>query len=62
MTVTGDEVSANVLSELLQAIQSLRYGSVEITVHDGRITQIEKREKVRFSENKPTSTASGDKK
>lgn len=62
MTVRGNDISTDVLSELIQEIQSLRYGSVEITVHDGRITQIEKREKVRFSENKPTSTASGDKK
>ena len=37
------------VQEILRAIESLRFGSVEITVHEGRITQIEKREKVRFS-------------
>jgi hypothetical protein len=28
--------------------QQSGYGSIEITVHDGRVTQIERREKVRF--------------
>ena len=43
-------------SEVLQAVaraialvqQQTGYGSIEITVHDGRVTQIERREKVRF--------------
>lgn len=38
-----------VVQEILRAIEGLRFGSVEITVHEGRITQIEKREKVRFT-------------
>jgi hypothetical protein len=29
-------------------LQGLRYGSMEITVHDGRIVQIERREKMRL--------------
>ena len=36
--------------ELLQAIGSLRFGTVEVTVHDGRIVQIERREKIRLSD------------
>lgn len=38
------------IQELIKAIQSLRFGSVEVTVHDGRVTQIEKREKVRLNQ------------
>jgi hypothetical protein len=38
------------IREILSAIENLRYGSVEIVVHDGRVTQIEKREKVRFGQ------------
>ena len=34
--------------ELLLVQQQTGYGSIEITVHDGRVTQIERREKVRF--------------
>ncbi len=40
--------SPEVAREILRAIEGLRYGSLEIVVHDGRVTQIEKREKVRF--------------
>ena len=36
------------LDPLLNAIKQLRFGSVEITVHDGRIVQIERKEKLRF--------------
>jgi hypothetical protein len=45
------------LQEILRAIDSVRFGSVEITVHEGRVTQIEKREKVRFT-NQPMDKAS----
>jgi hypothetical protein len=35
---------------VLQTVRGLRYGSVEVVVHDGRVVQIETREKVRFAE------------
>jgi hypothetical protein len=35
-------------ADVLHAIRRLRFGAVEVTVHDGRIVQIETREKVRF--------------
>ena len=35
-----------------EAIRSLRFGSVVVTVHKGKVTQIEKREKIRPDENK----------
>ena len=38
----------NISQEILRVIEALQYGSIEITVHDGRVTQIEKREKLRF--------------
>ena len=34
---------------LVRLIREVRFGSIEIVVHEGRITQIERREKVRFS-------------
>lgn len=47
------QTASEVVQEILRAIDQLRqgsgYGSVEITVHEGRVTQIERREKVRFS-------------
>lgn len=30
-----------------EAIRSLRFGSVVVAVHEGKVTQIEKREKIR---------------
>jgi hypothetical protein len=34
--------------ELRQALTSIRYGSIELIIHDGRCVQLERREKVRF--------------
>lgn len=39
-----DEVDA----EVLRAIRSIRFGSVEITIHDSHVVQIERKEKRRF--------------
>jgi hypothetical protein len=35
---------------VVEAIRALRYGSVEVVVHEGRVVQIETRAKVRFDE------------
>jgi hypothetical protein len=40
--------SAAIASKLLEAIEGIRYGSVEIIIHDRKIVQIERKEKVRF--------------
>jgi hypothetical protein len=34
------------------AVRGLRYGSVEVQVHDGRVVQVETREKVRFADDR----------
>ena len=34
--------------ELRLALSEIRYGSIEIVIQDGRVVQIERREKVRF--------------
>ncbi len=36
------------LQELRRALRSIRYGAVELVIHDGRVVQLERREKVRF--------------
>ena len=36
------------LFQLRQALQSIRYGAIEIVIHDGRVVQLERHEKVRF--------------
>lgn len=46
------EQESEVLVAISNAITLIQkqtgYGSIEVTVHDGRVTQIERREKVRF--------------
>jgi len=45
--------SQDVTQEILRAVESLKqgsgFGSIEIVLHEGRVTQIEKREKLRFN-------------
>jgi hypothetical protein len=50
MTHTADAVDPDWERAVVEAIRALRYGSVEIVVHEGRVVQIETREKVRFDE------------
>ncbi|MFT3928934.1 MAG: YezD family protein [Spongiibacteraceae bacterium] len=45
----GTTVDRRVLEEISRALANLRFGSIEITVHDGRVTQIESKRKIRLS-------------
>lgn len=45
---TDPVVDVVVLGEVARQLAGLRYGSVEIVVHEGAVTQIERREKIRF--------------
>lgn len=42
------ELEAQFLDALYRARHGLRFGSIEITVHEGKVTQIERKEKFRF--------------
>lgn len=45
-----DEQSASAwMDVVVSKIRNLRYGSVQITVHDGRVTLVESIEKTRFT-------------
>ena len=37
-----------VQSKIISAVREIRFGAVEIVIHDGRVVQIERKEKVRF--------------
>jgi hypothetical protein len=41
---------------ILKAVRGLRYGSLEIVVHDSKIVRIEKRERIRLDLEQPTAT------
>lgn len=36
--------------QIIEAIRGIRFGSVEIVIHDGEVVQIERREKLRFEQ------------
>ena len=42
-------LDADQVAALSHALRDLSYGTVEITVHRGQVTQIERRERIRFS-------------
>ena len=46
-TPSADELDW--LEVVRQKVAKLRFGSVQITVHDGRVTQVESIEKTRFA-------------
>ncbi|SDK37303.1 Uncharacterized small protein [Methylophilus rhizosphaerae] len=47
----ADDAVLAVVAAAISAVQhDTGYGSIEITIHDGRVTQIERREKVRFDQ------------
>ena len=40
-------VEREVLQEILRALRVIRFGSVMLTVHDGRVVEIQKTERIR---------------
>lgn len=50
----GEAVVARSTSdeEILRAVHNVRFGSVEITIHDSKVVQVERREKIRFQDQK----------
>jgi len=52
MEILEKEISPEeqgLLREVIRALRSLRYGSVNLTVHDGRLVEIQKIEKLRIN-------------
>lgn len=43
-----EQNDASSLQEIARALQGLRFGALEITVHNGQIVQIERKEKIRL--------------
>lgn len=45
-----DDGVAQVLQQIRDALAGLRFGSIEIVVHEGQVTQIERKEKFRLQQ------------
>ena len=50
-------MNENLLKQIKDAVERIRYGSVEIVIHDSKVVQIERKEKLRF--NMETKTNEG---
>jgi hypothetical protein len=48
LNLSGDSGNREVVKKIIEAIESIRYGSVELTIHESRVVQIERKEKIRF--------------
>ena len=48
MTRDGESIQNGVAQQILRALEGIRYGSLEIVIHDSRIVQIERKEKIRY--------------
>lgn len=46
-------LSAEVAQEIFRAIARIDYGSIEVVIHDGKVVQIECREKIRVARDEP---------
>ena len=52
----ADETHRQLTQQILRVLQEIRYGSVEIIIHDSRIVQIERKEKIRIDTNSSRTT------
>lgn len=52
--VPGEQIVSRSATEeeILRAVKNVRFGSVEITIHDAKVVQVERREKIRFQDRK----------
>ena len=51
-----DETQRQLTQQILQALQEIRYGSVEIIIHDSQVVQIERKEKIRIDTDSSRTT------
>lgn len=51
-----DETHRQLTQQILRALQEIRYGSVEIVIHDSKVVQIERKEKIRIDKDSSRST------
>jgi hypothetical protein len=45
----GSALPGTVVESIVSALHGLRFGTVEITVHEGKVVQIERKEKLRLN-------------
>lgn len=51
-----DETLRQMTQQIIRALQDIRYGSVEIIIHDSKVVQIERKEKIRIDTDSSRTT------
>jgi hypothetical protein len=49
--IQSQEDNQDIAHRILLAIKDLRFGSVEVVIHDSKVVQIERKEKIRIDQN-----------
>jgi hypothetical protein len=52
-------LTREVLDEIVRLVKSVRYGTVQIVIHDAKIVEIDKTEKLRLGSSKKTNQTTG---
>ena len=51
-----NETLRQMTQQIIRALQDIRYGSVEIIIHDSKVVQIERKEKIRIDADSSRTT------
>ena len=54
--IQSQEHNQDIANKILLAIKDLRFGSVEIVIHNSKVVQIERKEKIRIDTNSAQSS------
>ena len=54
--IQSQEHNQDIANKILLAIKDLRFGSVEVVIHDSKVVQIERKEKIRIESTSAQST------
>lgn len=54
--IQSQQHNQDIAHRILLAIKDLRFGSVEIVIHDSKVVQIERKEKIRIDTNSSRTT------
>jgi len=54
--IQSQEHNQDITNKILLAIKDLRFGSVEVVIHDSKVVQIERKEKIRIDTNSSRTT------
>ena len=54
--IQSQEHNQDIAHKILLAIKELRFGSVEVVIHDSKVVQIERKEKIRIDTNSSGTT------